>query len=104
MKQKNRSKKKTRKKVRKKKIRRKSRKNTSKISFKKIKSIKISKQLKQLKKLNLLPKGKKKQIIDNQINLLKGISLHRLANFTSQSLNKVYENFKKKQKINTCTV
>ena len=79
MKQKNRSKKKTKKKVRKKKIIRKSRKNTSKIIFKKIKSIKISKQLKQLKKLNLLPKGKKKQIIDNQINLLKGISLHRLA-------------------------
>ena len=69
MKQKNRSKKKTRKKVRKKKIIRKSRKNTSKIIFKKIKSIKISKQLKQLKKLNLLLKGKKKQIIDNKTNI-----------------------------------
>ena len=42
----------------------------------------------------------KKKIIDNQIKLLKGISLKRLANFTSQSLNKVYEDFKREQKIN----
>ena len=100
MKKKKRKKKKTRKQRRKKKIRRKSRKNTSKISFKKIKNIKISKQLKQLNKIKLLIKSKKKKIIDNQIKLLKGISLKRLANFTSQSLNKVYEDFKREQKIN----
>ena len=85
--------------MRKKKARKKARRKTSKISFRKIKSIKISKHIKQLKELNLLLKSKKKQIIDRPINLLKGISLHRLANFTSLSLKKTYEDFKKNQKI-----
>ena len=100
MKRKSQSLKVPRKLKRKKKTRRIARKKIPKINFKKIKGIKISKQLKQLKEMNLLLKSKKKQIIDNQINLLKGISLHRLANFTSKSLNKAYEDFKKKQKIN----
>ena len=75
-------------------------KKISKVNFKKIKGIKINKHIKQLKKLNLLLTSKKKQIIRNQINFLRGISLHRLENFISRSINKTYENFKKKQQIN----
>ena len=86
--------------MRKKKSRKKVRKKTSKISFKKIKSIKITKELKQFKDLSLLLKREKNKIINKQKKLLKGISLHRLADYTSRSLNKTYENFKKKQETN----
>ena len=106
-------KKKTKKLEKSKKIINKVKKEISKINLKKIKyfkglnlslksrkKLKIDKQIKYLKGLNLLLQRKKKQIISNQINQLSKISLHRLANFTSQSLNKAYEDFKKKQKIN----
>ena len=42
----------------------------------------------------MLIKSKKNKIIKGQINLLRGISLHRLADFASKSLTKSYENFK----------
>ena len=74
--------------MRKKKARKKARKKTSKISFKKIKSIKITKELKQFKDLSLLLKREKNKIINNQKKLLKGISLHRLADYTARSLHK----------------
>ena len=90
----------------KKNIRRKVKRKISKISFKKIKSPKISKHLRQIKEVKLLQKSKKllknkkKQIINNQINFLRKISLHKLAGSISQSLNKTYEDIKKKQEIN----
>ena len=61
MKQKKQLRKKAKRLGRKKNFRRKVRKRTSKISFKKINSIKISKHIKQLKELNLLLKSKKKK-------------------------------------------
>ena len=105
MKHKNQRRKKTKKHRRKKNIRRKVKKKITKISFKKFKNPKISKHIRQLKELNLLLKSKKilkrkkKQIIDNQINLLREISLRKLASSVSRSLNKTYKNFKKKQEI-----
>ena len=64
--------------MRKKKTRKKARKKTSKISFRKIKSIKINKELIQLKDLGLLLKREKNKIIDNQKKLLKGISFKKI--------------------------
>ncbi len=99
MKQKKKDQKRTKKIIKNKNFRKKVKKKTSKISFKKAKNIIINKHIKQLKHMNLLLKTKKKQIIKNQINLLKGISLHRFTNFTSHAFNKACEDFKKKQKI-----
>ena len=98
MKQKKQHQKRTKKLGRKKNFRRKVGK-ISKISFKKIKSIIINKQIKQLKGVKLLPKKKINRIINKQINLLQKLNPRNLADFTSQSLNKFYEDFKKKQKI-----
>ncbi len=92
-------KKKIKKKGRGKKIRKRIQKNISKRSWKTVKGLKINKQIEQLKELSLLLKRKKKQIIDKQINRLKGLSLKKSASFIALSLNKLYEDFKKKQKI-----
>ena len=83
----------------KKKIIKKSKKKVLKIRFKIPKGIKINKQLKQLKNFNLQLKRKKNRIINKQIERIKGLSLKKPASFISKSLNKVYEDFKKKQKI-----
>ena len=83
----------------KKKIIKKTKKKISKVRFKIVKGIKFSKQLKQLKDFNLQLTRKKNRIINKQIKQIKGLSLKKPASFISQSLNKIYENFKKKQKI-----
>ena len=99
MKRKNKRRKRTKKLRRKKNIRRKFKKKIPKISFKKFKNLKISKQIKQLEDLSSQLTSKRKKIIKNQINLLRKISLDRLEGFASQSINKAYENIKKKQEI-----
>ena len=81
------------------KIRKKVKKRILKINLSKIKALKISKQINQLKEMNLLIKRKGSRAINKQINRIMGISLRKSASHISQSLNKAYEDFKKRRKI-----
>ena len=81
------------------KIKKKGNKNNKELKaiLKTLKKIKSSKQIKQLKEIKLPPRKKINRIISKQINLFKKLSPKNLANKTSESLNKLYQDFQKQQ-------
>ena len=82
-----------------KKIRKKVKKKIAIIKSKKIKGLKINKQINQIKALNLKLKKLNSRAINKQIRRLKGLSLQKSGSFIYQSLNKAYGDFKEKRKI-----
>ena len=84
---------------RRKNIRKKVKKKIAKARPKKIKGLKINRQINQIKELNSKLKKLNDKIINKQIKRLKRMSLRKSGSFIYQSLNKAYGNIKEKRKI-----
>ena len=80
-------------------VRKKVKKKIAKIRLKKIKGLKINTQINQIKALSLRLKRLNDQIINKQIRRLKRMSLRKSGSFIYRSLNKTYDDFREKQKI-----